>query len=138
MQATDNSAFSRTWQKLFFSENSYDEECLNRVIQLGKTIKSYVDSSNEYYASHYGYEAELDGIPCYVINNKQNSWIFGERYYTYPLCVVYVFNGSKYVYTLYSSNQEVNCAEIAGRYGGGGHKGAAGFSTDELLLKRKG
>lgn len=134
--ATDNSAFSRIWQKLFFSEEPYKEEYLSEIMQLGKTIKSYVDLSNENYASHYGYEAKLGGIPCYVINNKQDSWIFGERYYTYPLCVVYVFNGLKYVYTLYSSNPDINCAEIAAGYGGGGHKGTAGFSSDELLLKK--
>ena len=135
MQAMDNSAFSRVWQKLFFSP--YDKECLNGILNTGKTIKNYVDSTNEYYAGHYGYESELDGIPCYVINNKQNSWIFGERYYTYPLYVVYVFDGSEYVHTLYSSHPDIDCAEIAGRYGGGGHKGAAGFSTKERLLERK-
>jgi len=32
-------------------------------------------------------------------------------------------------YSLYSTNPNVHCGEIAQKYGGGGHRGAAGFSS---------
>ena len=47
----------------------------------------------------------------------------------YDLLVAWVFDGYKFNYSLYSTNPDVNCAEIAERFGGGGHKGAAGFSS---------
>lgn len=37
---------------------------------------------------------------------------------------------------IYSSNKEIDCSKIAESFGGGGHKGAAGFSSDELLFKK--
>ena len=50
--------------------------------------------------------------------------------------MVWVFNGTKYSYSIFSSNLNVDCSKIAEKYSGGGHKGAAGFSSDELLFKR--
>lgn len=31
----------------------------------------------------------------------------------------------------------IDCSEVAMKYGGGGHKGASGFSTKALILKQK-
>lgn len=61
MQAMDNSAFSRVWQKLFFSP--YDKECLNGILNTGKTIKTMLiprmnimrvimDTNQNWMASH--------------------------------------------------------------------------------------
>ena len=44
----------------------------------------------------------------------------------------YLDKNKKWVFSLYNNNGQVNCAEICIRYGGGGHKGAAGFITDDI------
>jgi len=49
--------------------------------------------------------------------------------------MVWVFDGKKYSYSIFSSNPNIDCSKIAESYGGGGHKGAAGFSSDELLFR---
>lgn len=38
----------------------------------------------------------------------------------------------KWTVSLYSTRDDVNCADIAKSFGGGGHKGAAGFQCDEI------
>ena len=78
------------------------------------------------------YESSIGGYKCAVINRKTNSWIFGEKYKEYPLVMVWVFNGEKYLFSIFSSNPKVNCAAIAESYGGGGHVGAAGFTLDNM------
>lgn len=40
----------------------------------------------------------------------------------------------KWHVSLYNDNGEVDCSKIAKTYGGGGHKGAAGFLTSDILL----
>jgi nanoRNase/pAp phosphatase (c-di-AMP/oligoRNAs hydrolase) len=37
--------------------------------------------------------------------------------------------------SLYSTKPEIDCGEIAKSFGGGGHKGAAGFQGKELPFK---
>ena len=50
--------------------------------------------------------------------------------------MVWAFNGEKYSYTLYSNDKNVDCSKIAEKYGGGGGRGASGFSSNELLFKK--
>lgn len=106
------------------------------IIELGKVIKSYIDNDNTYYREHFAYESEIAGHKCLVVNRKTNSWVFGEKYNEYPLVMVWVFDGDQYTYSIFSSNKDIDCSKIAESYGGGGHKGAAGFSSAELLFKK--
>lgn len=110
--------------------------CLTDMVNKGELIKRYIDKDNEQYRKSFSYETEIKGYKCLVVNRKSNSWIFGEKYNEYPLVMVWVFNGEKYSYSIFSSDPNVDCSKIAESYGGGGHKGAAGFSSDELLFKK--
>lgn len=130
----DNDALDEIWQILFFSEDMCEIDELSRV---GKILKNYIDKEHTQYRESYGYESEIGGYKCFVVNRMCNSWIAGEKYNEYPLVCVWVFKGNKYKYTLYSGNPDVDCSKIAEKYGGGGHKGAAGFELDELILIRK-
>ena len=38
----------------------------------------------------------------------------------------------KWKLSLYSTKKKINCGEIAKLFGGGGHKGAAGFISEKL------
>jgi len=109
---------------------------IESIINKGKIIKQFIDQDNEYYLSHFGYESKLLGHKCYVVNKKSNSWIFGDKINQYPFVVVWVFTGDKYSYSLFSTDPTVDCSKIAEQLGGGGHKGAAGFSSDTLLVKK--
>ena len=50
----------------------------------------------------------------------------------------YAFNGRCWNYGLYADTEkrpDVDCSIIARQYGGGGHRAAAGFTTDKLLAE---
>ena len=128
MDIRNHDALDKIWIELI------DISKLLKIIDDGKLIKKYIDIDYKSYRNDYGYESEFEGYKCYVVNRKTNSWIFGDKYNKYPLVVVWVYNGKTYSYSLYSSNPNVDCSKIAEKYGGGGHKGAAGFSYNELLV----
>lgn len=114
-------------------QGTYDIDVL---IENGKVIKRFIDSDNTYYREHFAYESEIAGHKCLVVNKKTNSWVFGDKYKKYPLVMVWVFDGKKFTYSIFSSDKNIDCSKIAESYGGGGHKGAAGFTSDELLFKK--
>lgn len=124
-------ALDTIWHKLL-----EDNPIQYQIIQDGEIIKSYIDRDNNSYRKNHAYETEIEGLKCLVVNRKTNSWIFGEKYNEYSIVMVWVFNGEKYIYSIFSSNPNVDCSKIAEKYGGGGHKGAAGFSSKELLFKK--
>lgn len=128
------------WRDLLGNQRAlmYDmnESLEHIIINRGRIVKSYLDKFNESYSNNYGFEAILDGCKVYACNLKTNSWVFGDRIRRYDACVGFVFDGQKYQYSIYSENPEISCAEIAEKFGGGGHPGAAGFTTDEFVLKR--
>lgn len=140
MDSINHDALENIW-KFFDYESNHKleypvERYLNDIINRGRTIKEYIEYDNIMYRDSYGYESSISGYRCFVVNKKTNSWIFGELYEKYPLVAVWVFNGEKYQYSLYSSKEDVDCSKIAESYGGGGHKGAAGFTHNDLLLKK--
>lgn len=124
------------WTNLESDDKTISNHTLHNAINKGKLIKQYIDQDNTYYRDHFAYESEIEGHKCLVVNRKSNSWIFGEKYKEYPIVMVWVFNGSKYTYSIFSSSKDIDCSKIAEKYGGGGHKGAAGFSSNELLFKQ--
>lgn len=127
----DYDALDPIWDELELGKTS-----VNDIVAKGKIIKDFIDKDNKQYFSSFGYKSEIAGLPCWVINRKSNSWIFGDAINEVPVVVTVVFNGEKYSYSVYSTNSDVDCSKIAESYGGGGHKGAAGFSSDELLFRK--
>lgn len=132
-----NEVFDSVWERLDESSLIHDKNRLLRnIISEGYTIKSYIDRDNESYLNSYGFESEIDGVTVYAVNKSSNSWIFGDLINSYPAVVVFVFNGSKWKYSIFSSDTGADCQKIAENHGGGGHKHAAGFMSDKLLLRR--
>ena len=128
----DCSPMSYIWKGL-----NYSNDFLQKIIDNGGIIKQYIDKTNEDYRNKFAYETKINGLKCLVVNQKTNSWIFGEKFDEYPIVMVWVFNGEKFIYSIFSDKDGVDCREIAEMYGGGGHKGAAGFMSDELLFHKK-
>lgn len=60
---------------------------------------------------NYGIDYHNDGFDAYL-----NFW----------------YKNGKWYFSLYNDNDKVDCSEIAKRLGGGGHKGAAGWQTNDI------
>ena len=133
MDCYKNDVFDDVWERLDIFNR---ETSLTNIIASGYIVKSYIDRDNESYLNSYGFESEIDGVTVYAVNKSSNSWIFGDLINSYPAVVVFVFNGARWKYSIFSSDKGADCQKIAENHGGGGHKHAAGFMSDELLLRR--
>lgn len=122
------------WNFLDSENKIKSQNSLSRVIHHGKQILKFLFNDNKKYVQSNGFECTLDGIKCLACNKISNSLLFESITETYPLLCAFVFDGEKYRYSIYSKG-DVDCSEIAGKYGGGGHKGAAGFTSKELIFK---
>ena len=75
----------------------------------------------------------------FICINKErfNPINFGIDYHKdgYDGCACFHFNGTHWCFSLYNDNGKVDCSQIAKRYGGGGHKGAAGMIVDLETFK---
>jgi oligoribonuclease NrnB/cAMP/cGMP phosphodiesterase (DHH superfamily) len=95
------------------------------------TVGSVLISSQEKRVEHLyeaGFLCEIHGHNALLVNSTSDTSELGEYIYTHgiELAVIWSVRGDNVIVSLRSNT--VDCAEIAKQYGGGGHKGAAGFS----------
>lgn len=109
------------------------EELLNKIINDGACVLKYIIKDIDFSKPNL-YECEFEGYKCIVINKFTNADMFEDVKNEYDICVTWIYTSEgKFKYTLYSDT--INVSKICQKYGGGGHFGAAGFSSDELLFK---
>lgn len=117
------------------------EEALNidkvrKLIEEGSVIERYRDSLG-LRAQKSGFEYDFDGHKAFCINNCfSGSEYFGEMIDKYDIVCCFNYNGVDRIweYSLYSNKENVDCSVICTERGGGGHKGAAGFTTNKLVF----
>lgn len=114
-----------------------DTYIVHKIIKDGELLIRYRDKDAESYCKSYGYELEFEGYKCFVMNRG----MCGSDHFksvddgTYDMFIGYAYDGKLYRYSLRSASIDVS--EIAKKYGGGGHKGAAGFESKDFLLSEK-
>jgi oligoribonuclease NrnB/cAMP/cGMP phosphodiesterase (DHH superfamily) len=127
---------------------SYMKKYIDDVIDKGKVIKAYKDVVNESLCNEYGFEFDIIDdtdhgrlYRCFALNKRGNSTMFGSKVNNYDIVVPFQFNGTKYVYSLYTAKDNVDCEALAKKFGtidglgGGGHAKAAGFQTYNQIVK---
>lgn len=125
MKLIPNAPTNPIW-KLLLNNRSID-----LVINDGLVATKYRDNFCGKYRKSYGWEVEFEGHKCYAMNlYTVGSQGFGEEFDNHDICLSFVWQKDKWTVSLYSKNTHVG--EIAQKYGGGGHKGAAGFVCEKL------
>ena len=111
---------------------------LSLYIDKGHTMNEYKRAWEADYAKKMSFETEFHGYTCLAVNTALANMSFFDsvRSSKYDMYIVFAYNGTNFTYSLYS--ETIDVAKIAEEYGGGGHKGAAGFRSDELLIKKTG
>lgn len=127
LMASDWSVESDLWDSLF------DMAMVWSVTQKGQAILDYLRIQDKNHIERYGFVTEFQGYRCLAVNTRyQTSMIFESCRDEFPVCVMFQFTGRCWKYTI-CTNGEVNASHLAAAFGGGGHQGAAGFTTDTLL-----
>lgn len=130
LSVMDRNPTSEIWEDLLADwDGTYlDDICIDGAIML-----KYRNKFTNEYCKSKSYECEFEGYNCLCLNvGMGGSEYFDNVEKEYDMYILYSFNGKNWNYSLRSN--KVNVADIAMKYGGGGHSGAAGFVNDELLL----
>jgi oligoribonuclease NrnB/cAMP/cGMP phosphodiesterase (DHH superfamily) len=105
---------------------------LGSLLDAGHTIQGYVDEVNASIVSR-AYFAEFHDLILLVCNTiGGNSLLFNSRQNeAFDACCTMYFDGKVYRVSLFhkKGNEHIDLSAIAKKYGGGGHKGACGFSS---------
>lgn len=99
----------------------------------GKVILDWTDQVNEGYVKYSAFEGTICGVKAVFMNtNVFNSNAFKSYKGEYEVMVPFRYEKNGLIrFSIYADhNDKVNCAEMAERFGGGGHAGAAGFQLD--------
>lgn len=135
------------WEQLWDENNKYQALLkFDSLIEEARPIVEAERKEQQMYLHSNKIHANLFGYNILACNRRANSLLFGDEYKKYDIVCPFVckeVNGKIiYVYSLFSNS--INCKEIAEKFGGGGHKGAAGFqlkynifTTNKFILKLK-
>lgn len=105
---------------------------LDEVICDGRVIERYKNQFYREYRDEMEFEVEFEGYHCLAMNVANvGSDCFGKfAPDAYDILISFSYNGKFWDVSLYSS--KVDVSKIATKHGGGGHKGAAGFQSENL------
>lgn len=97
----------------------------------GKIVEQYKKIHRKELIKAFAFETKFEGYNCIACNvGKTSSELFDSVEKDYDIMIPFVFDGKQWTVSLYSN--KVDVSKIAKKYGGGGHKGAAGFQCKEL------
>lgn len=113
----------------------FDNLEVRKAIREGNIMVQFFHNWGDIYCKNYGYEVQYLKYNFFVLNvGNANSKIFGNRINDYDAVIIYCNNGLRYKCSIYSTQEDFNCAEFAKNFGGGGHQGAAGFTLNTLPI----
>lgn len=131
-QLYDNEPYDETWERFL---DSHKAEFFTGIINSGYTILMYREMMMREYCTSKGFETMFEGYTCFAVNM---GMISSDDFKSvdvdqYDMLIGFSYDGKSWNYSLRST--KVDCSQVAMKYGGGGHPGAAGFNSDKLLLK---
>lgn len=131
----DTRPTSEFWYKVLHTGYTKTKK-VKKLIKIGKRIRAKEEIINEDILQNWGFEVDFQGYSGIAINrNRTGSLFFKSVADNYDVLLPFIFDGQQYTVSLYATNksQGIDWGQIAKiYYGGGGHKGAAGFQCDEL------
>ena len=136
LQCFNNEADSDIWYSLF---DEADDVLINDIILKGENVIKYRTNFCADYVKENAFEVEFEGYNCIACNVTN----FGSKLFdslkdkNYDIMITFVYDGKVWKYGFYTSKGEIDVSKIAVKYGGGGHKGAGGAASNELLFNAK-
>lgn len=126
-------------QYLFTNDKSERDNLTKKIAKEGQLFIKYRKAMMKSYCKANGFEAMLENsYKVYAVNMamiSSDDFVI-DNIDDYDLLVGFSCDGHQWRYSFRSAKENIDCAKIAERYGGGGHKGAAGCTTAHFLLTR--
>lgn len=123
------------WNHMLYEPADLSKQTLSMILHEGTIIKKYVDEENTKTMETMAFETRftdktLSELRVLACNRQGNSQMFDSKWDPTKHDVMVPFFWNKKGYwqvSIFSTKPDINCAEIAKFYNGGGHRGAAGF-----------
>jgi len=118
------------WTSLLDNE----PEAVNCVISIGQIVSKALELQDKEYAQKYAFETTLEGMPAIAINKGITSSLLfssvwdSEKYHI--MCTFVRRSDGQWDIRIYTPRNDIDLSEVARKHGGGGHRQAAGWSTD--------
>ncbi len=113
------------WEKMV--ANMEDKNAREGIIEKSEMLTKYIDMKVKEIAGE-AYPVEFEGMKIMAVNSNTLSSKVGNMLATnYPPVAIIWAETKDYIYASLRSNGTVDVSEIAKKYGGGGHRAAAGF-----------
>lgn len=106
------------------------------LISIGKKILDYQKEVNKKTCKN-SFEVEIDGIKFIALNSTMNSSMTFEGVYNknkHDAMLNFYFDGKNKIWKYSVYSETIDCSDFCKKRGGGGHKGAAGFESKDLII----
>lgn len=123
------------WQALLCLE---DGIYLKALLAEGSIAQRYAQKMDADLVKHRSYRLKWEGLDFIVLNTGRfNSLTFAALDVPetgHDALMGYMFNGKVWTVSLYHAKHrtDIDLSEIAKKHGGGGHRGACGFTCEKL------
>jgi len=117
------------WNHLWWDDKHNRGQILEDMVSNGEYMLKYRDGYAKTVLDSIGFAGKFEGYNCFFVNlPKCNSEFFKSvEGKGYDIFIPFYYTGSNWLVSLYS--QSVDVSKIAVKHGGGGHRGAAGFTV---------
>ena len=139
LKSYDTDPNSKIWEEIFANRSSGDifgpANLVDMLVREGHVITKYIESNFSFLAKSYAYEKEIDGLKFLVANNPHRTSQYFDSIWDeekYDGVLSYFWNGLTWKVSVYTYRDDVDLSILAEKYGGGGHKKAAGFETNNI------
>ena len=113
-----------------------NKEDFKEILANGMIIENFRKTEAEKRIKEMCWIDNIFGYKAIIANMRGNSMTFDSIYDKEKADLMILFNyfgpTKKWTVSLYSKNPNVDCSEIAKKHGGGGHKAASGYQTNDL------
>jgi uncharacterized protein len=123
-------------------EQTTGELAVGPLLQSGSAIQFARTEENASIIKAAGFDIEFEGLKFLACNHaRYNSLLFTAGLKPeHDACLGFCWRGGKWVVSLYHApgKEHHDLSQIAVKYGGGGHRGAAGFRVNSLPFLNNG
>lgn len=133
----ENNPESDNWD-LWLSNWDHPGESIANIVKNGKVAIKYRDNYYKDLIDDISFFTEFEGYKVVACNVcRAGSPLFNSiADMKFDLMMPFYYDGRQWVVSIRATDENIDCAKLAEKYGGGGHKGAAGFQCAELPFKR--
>lgn len=111
---------------------------VGELLRDGKLLQRYQQATDASIVNYRSFITTFEGLKFIALNTARcNSLTFAAKDIPetgHDALMGFYYNGSKWTVSLYHAahRKDIDLSQIAVKHGGGGHRGACGFTTDTL------